>query len=434
MKFQLMFMKEYIEIDFSAHNQTGTLFMINEKLDTLSGIHYPEDYKNALMMLRKAARNNDIACTEKEVVAGRKGFWTFLRPIKFVLPNVIKTDTGFTVEYDISFADNLGVYISDCCSGDVEVAINRIDQITRSVSNEVVSTGKYELLLDLQQMGKFLRDVSIVVTKYKIRADRDECQDSQSSTRFSYRVACMLCAQPIVSPGHNRCLQHTRSRPVEKLDKAEADNRDNSIRRMQRIVINSYINLKLYTKYIPSINDLEIEGMSNEELMKELAPLIKKQSISRNKASDERCELLEGWSRRQSIQQCFRREVKLIEECLEIVISAGELTLADLELYFGSIIKTVRSFEHTRALLTEDKNSSFYFDLSLTSIENAARIVQGRVKIDCNLSKKELQLVTYTLIREAQFCLIRKASTVKNLPVIESWHTKYLAMSLKFDY
>ncbi len=167
--------------------------------------------------------------------------------------------------------------------------------------------------------------------------------------------------------------------------------------------------------------------------MKELVPLIKEQGMFRNKAADERCELLEGWSRRQSIQQCFRREIKLIEECLEIQISVGELTLADLELYFGSIIKIVRNFEHTRALLTKNVNASFYFDLSLTSIENATRIAQERVKIDCNLSKKELQLVTYTLIREAQFCLIRKASKVNNLPEIESWHTKYLAMSLKFD-
>jgi predicted S18 family serine protease len=203
---------------------------------------------------------------------------------------------------------------------------------------------------------------------------------------------------------------------------------------MQRIVNNSYINLKLFDNYIPNVNDINIKGEeAKKELKKKLVVLIKEHGKTMENAFYERCELLEGWARCQSIQQRFRAEIKLIEEYLEIKISTGTLTLAYLEFYFGSVIKIVRSFEHTRALLKKDKNASFYFDLSLTSIENATRITRGCAKVDCNMSKKELQLVTYTLIREAQFCLIRKASKINDLPVINSWHTKYSGTNLNFD-
>jgi hypothetical protein len=432
MKFQLMFMKEYIENDFSAHNQTGTFFMIREKLGTLSGINYSEDYRNALMLLRTAAMNNEIACTMKEKVWNRVGYWTFFRSIKLSIPNIIKTKVGFDVEWGKLYEGSLGAYISDLCSGDIDIAINRIDVITRSASIEVVSSKKYDLLIEYQKMGDFLRDVAIIISKYKIRPERSVNQNTQYQTRFPFKISCMLCAQPIAAIGQLRCIQHLKPKCGDMLEPEEMKNRRNSIRRMQRIVNNSYINLQLDSNSAPVNKGTRLKGEAKKKLMKNQKNLIKEKGTTKEDAFNKRCELLEGWARHQSIQQSFTREIKIIEECLEVEVIAGKLNLAGFDIYFNAIINIVRKFEHTRVLLTRDKNASFHFDLSLTNISNASRIAQDRITIDTNMSKAELQLLTYMLIREAQFCLIRKASKASSISEIESWNTKYLDINLHF--
>lgn len=421
-------MKEYIENVLSAHNQTGTLFMNREKLDTLSGMNYPEDYKNVLKLLRTAAMNNEIACTVKEKVWNRVGYWTFLRTIKLSIPNIIKKEVGFDVDWGKPYEGSLGAYISNSCSGDIDIAINRIDVITRSVAS-----GNYGLLIEFQKVGDFLRDVGIIITKYKIRPERSVSQETQYQTRFPFRISCMLCAQPIASSGQLCCIQHLKPKCGDMLEPGEAKIRRSSIRRMQRIVNNSYINLELYSNFIPDNYETRVKGAAKKELTKKLKSLIKEKNITKEDAFKERCELLEGWARNQGIQQSFMREIKILEECLGGEAVAGQLDLTGLDNYFEVIINIVRKFEHTRVLLTRDKNASFDFDLSLTNISNASRIAQNRITIDTNMSKAELRILTYTLVREAQFCLIRKASKASSIPEIESWNKKYLDTSLHFE-
>ncbi|QYJ89667.1 hypothetical protein [Shewanella halotolerans] len=429
MKFQLMFKVEYIENEFSAHNQTGTLFMVKKNLVNFGGLHHSEEHVKHLIELDKFASKNNIACTEKAMVGKRVGYWTFFREIRITLPDALKREEIFILEYDKLFSESLGTFISASCSGDIDIAIIKIDKLIKYVLKEVFFNLKEEFFLELQSIGELLRSVATVISKYKVRPERYIRKQSQAQSYFSYKVACMLCSQPLASSEHTRCIQHLKPKSSEVLEPEESNLRESAIRRMQRIINSSYLNLKLFDKYIHDVEAVNVKSVKDKkELLNKLNILTKKSGKTVEDAFNERCELLEGWSRRHSIQKRFRNEIKLIEECIEIKIFSGNLTIPDLELYFGYMINIVRRFEHTISLLSVDGNQSFNFDLSLTNIENAARITLGDVNIDCSLSMENLHLITYTLIREGQFCLIRKAAKHRELSEIDAWQAKYFSM------
>tara|TARA_R110000737_G_scaffold353479_1_gene405944 strand:- start:5645 stop:6781 length:1137 start_codon:yes stop_codon:yes gene_type:complete len=372
---------------------------MTKKLDLLEFSNYPKEHEEALITLDKAALKSEIAQSPKAQVFHREGYWKYLVNIKLEIPFFEVINDGIRRDSNKLLAASLGEYISIICKGDINKAIDQIDIFTRSVSFWIDKNNEHELLKNLQQLCRYLRDICKVISRHKVRADRYIKNAEPSIRDLATKGFCLLCSQPSSLRNEHRCDLHIKSKTTET-----------QIRKIQRFINNAYINLNLYKK-LGYYNELENrEKMTNTSLLKELNVIDKKYKIKKDESFRERCFYLEGWVKHLPIQQNFVRDIELLEETCLQKDQKSTISVAELKILSDSIIGICRKYEHTRALFDHSTIATFHFDLSEPNIFNFNRILLSNKANIHDITKENVSEIITVLIREAQFCLIRKAS------------------------
>jgi hypothetical protein len=378
-----------------------------KKLDLLEYSNYPKEYEEALIKLDKAALKSEVAQSPKAQVFHRDGYWTYLVNIKLNIPFFEVINDGIRQDSNRLLAATLGEYISITCNGDINTAIDQVDIFTRSVSFWIDKNNEHNLLKNLQQLCGYLRDIYTVISRHKVIGDRYKKNEEPSIIDLATKGFCLLCSQPSSLKNEFRCDFHIKSKTT-----------GTQIRKIQRIINNSYINLNLYKK-LGYYNELEnIEKMTNTSLIKELNVIDKKYKTSKNESFRARCFYLEAWAKHLPTQQNFVREIEFFEEhCLQ-KNQKTTISVAELKILSGSIIGICRKYEHTRALFDHSTISTFHFDLSQSNIFNFNKILLSSKANTDDITKEKVSEIITALIRESQFCLIRKASSKKGVKKI----------------
>jgi hypothetical protein len=372
---------------------------MTKKLDLLESSNYPKEYEEALIELDKAALRSKIAQSSKTQVFHRKGYWKYLINIKLNIPFFEVINNGIRRDSNKLIASNLGEYISITCNGDIHIAIDQIDIFTRSISFWIGKNNEHELLRNLQQLCSYLRDICTVISRHKVRADRYKINKDSSTKYLATKGFCLLCSQPSSLINQYRCDLHIKAKTTEA-----------QIRKIQRIINNAYINLNLY-KGLGYYNELENkEALSNKSLLQELNIIDKKYNRSKDESFRERCFYLEGWAKHQAIQQNFALDLELIEKYSLQKNQKEALTTNEIMTLANSVINICRKYEHTRTLFDHSLQTSFHFDLSKPDTFNFNNILLSGKEKENKKTKYHISRSITVLMREAQFCLIRKAS------------------------
>jgi len=360
----------------------------------LTGINYPSEYLEALILLDDAAKSHKIASTSKKIVGKFSGYWLYFCDLKLDIPHFEIVNDRVSFNRQKFAAESIGHFISNNCKGDISEAIFQIDKLTDSISFWVEKNNDWELLKRLQQIGSFLRDVRTISCRYKIRPNRDRIDEHQSLEDLITRNFCLLCSQPTSLSNKYRCDLHIKSKTTEA-----------QIKKIQRIISNAFINLNFIDRKYKKSKDESFRG---------------------------RCYVLEGWAKHQVIQKSFVYKIEKIEHILLTKIDNKILTTENLQNCFNKIIDLCREFEHTRTIFDNSEGSFFHFDISKCGISNAELIINDNKKVTANISKEYLSKIITVIIREAQFCLIRTASKSNKISIIYKWESNWSSKTIKF--
>lgn len=239
-------------------------------------------YRYSLIKLERDTENDLIARTSKNKVFNRKGYCTYFDNI---LINIPAMDCNKQKEY----SGSLSSYLKNHCDGDVRVAINNIDNVTKSMFN----INKYEdNIREFTDLGSYLRDILLILERPR---DRDSRRINIGADNNKF---CLLCYS-ICEAGKNTCIEHTnngtngsaikhRQRMINKVyDKvypsSDLDGLSRNYRsRHKRLSIEYWSQTrKLHNEFSIPIRELMIEVCENESI-----PLLHQIIFEHSKRSD----------------------------------------------------------------------------------------------------------------------------------------------------
>jgi hypothetical protein len=132
-------------------------------------MNYTDEMQNALEKMEEIGRRGLLTSGRTEKIGNKTAFWTFLKNIEYPIPDLFEFDSSIWPDKTFQLPNDLGQFIGEICDGNIDLAIDVVDQIIRDkITLNVLKEDESRL----QLLTTYLRSVSSVIERYRKRKDK----------------------------------------------------------------------------------------------------------------------------------------------------------------------------------------------------------------------------------------------------------------------
>jgi hypothetical protein len=283
-------------------------------------MNYTDEMQSALERMEDAGRRGLLISGRTEIFGNKLAFWTFLKNIEYPIPALFEFDPSKWADETFQLPNDLGQYISEICDGNIDLAIDVIDQIIRDQITLNVLKGDESRL---QLLTTYLRSVSSVITRYRKRKDKVHREPPKLNvpelfyekylpnwTKFSIRPSvhlninvnhgyCDLCYR--VCKNSNRCWLHIKTKETE-----------NEVKNIERSFKGAFQKLGLRSTFYRSsmfYPDTDTDADRYKSLDSDAKSFysLKKGDLSKNKRQK-----LYAWADKHPLHRNYAKEIQIL--------------------------------------------------------------------------------------------------------------------------
>ena len=227
-------------------------------------MRYTEEMLSALQKMEDLGKKKLLMSGRKDKFDDGIAFWTLLNGIDYRVPDLSEFEPFEDLETTFQLPNDLGEYIGEICSGDIDLAIDVVDQLIR---DQIKLNGAIEVEARLQTLTSYLREVSSLIQSFRERKDRiDRRPPTLNVPKIFYRKYlpnwakagkhrsehlfidlskgyCELCYK-VCDATSSRCSQHIKTKKSE-----------DKVRKLERHINGAFRKLGLKSDYYRNQKD-----------------------------------------------------------------------------------------------------------------------------------------------------------------------------------